>query len=90
MLSKHDQHCKNLKNAPKSNEIITCSRRSPVENNHFMLTRQSRLEHFGFDMLPRSTTILKRQSYKERAKSRNNSFIPTQLNNKTKKMRTIE
>jgi hypothetical protein len=36
--------------------------RSSVENNNATLTRQSKLEHFGFDMLPRSTTTLKRQA----------------------------
>ncbi len=36
--------------------------RSSVENNNVTLTRQSKLEHFGFDMLPRSTAVLKRQN----------------------------
>ncbi|CAF3652870.1 unnamed protein product [Rotaria sordida] len=60
---------------------------SLVENNHVILTRQSKLEHFGFDMLPRSTTTLKRQLCKEKSNSINNSLILMQRN---KKMRTME
>jgi hypothetical protein len=64
--------------------------RSLIENNNVLLTRQSKLEHFGFDMLPRSSTILKRQTCIEKQKTINNSFVIIQRNNKIKKMRTIE
>ncbi|CAF4607663.1 unnamed protein product [Rotaria sp. Silwood1] len=52
-----------------------------------LVTRQSKLEHFGFDMLPRSTTTLKRQLCQEKQKSINNSLVFMQRH---KKMRTIE
>ncbi|CAF3790920.1 unnamed protein product [Adineta steineri] len=52
--------------------------------------RQSKLEHFGFDMLPRSSALLKRQIFKEKQRAINNSHIITQNNNTTKKMQAIE
>jgi len=61
---------------------ISC--RSLIENNNVLFTRQSKLEHFGFDMLPRSSTILKKQ------KTTNNSPVITQRDNKSKTMRTLE
>lgn len=55
-----------------------------------MFTRQSKLEHFGFDMLPRSTTLLKRQTCKEKRKPTTHSHAIISCCNKSKKMRTIE
>jgi hypothetical protein len=55
-----------------------------------MFTRQSKLENFKFDVVPRSTALLKRQTYKDKHRSTNNSIVIIQRSNKTKKMRTIE
>ncbi len=85
-----DQRCKKFKYALKTNEMIIHYCRSLVDNNNVLLARQSKLEHFGFDMLPRSTTTLKRQLCKEKPKPINNSLVIIQRNNKSKKMRTIE
>jgi hypothetical protein len=63
-------------------ESISC--RSLIENNNVLFTRQLKLEHFGFDMLPRSSTILKKQ------KTTINSPVISQHNNQLNKMRMIE
>ena len=66
------------------------SSRSSVDNNNLGLTRQSKLEHFGFDMLPRSSKVLKRQSCIENSKLIQDSLVHTQCSQKSKKIRTIE
>ena len=57
--------------------------RSLFDNNHHC-ARQSKLEDFGFDMLPRSSTMLRKQ------KTISHSLLRIQCSNKTKKLRTIE
>ncbi|CAF3238619.1 unnamed protein product [Rotaria socialis] len=63
---------------------------SSIENNHVISTRQSKLEQFGFDMLPRSSAVLKRQLCKENLKPVTDSIVPIHRTNKIKRMRTIE
>ena len=60
--------------------------RSAVELNHMNLTRQSKLEQFGFDKLPRSTALLNRP--KSRTKSSSLVLVPHR--NKSKKNRPVE
>ncbi|UJR37969.1 hypothetical protein I4U23_030652 [Adineta vaga] len=59
-------------------------------NNPLGLTRQSKLENFGFDMLPRSSKVLKRQLCKENSKTITDSLVNIQRSQKSKKLRTIE
>jgi len=61
----------------------TRSSLSLLESNQILSTRQSKLENFGFEMLPRSTALLKR-SHKTRA-----SIIEPN-STKSKKMRTFD
>ncbi len=77
-----DQQCKKIFKAREElMNIIFIICRSIIENNNIIFTRQSKLEHYGFDMLPRSSKILRKQ------KTTNNSLVIIQRN---KKKRMIE